>query len=168
LFSAHQFGHNKQQQRRSQPKRCDRCWRCRSARKVSPVTSRWVPQGMPNAPGQTAGSGSLSAATRCTGSAALPTWRRRSNRFYDPIGTGPAFGVPVQCPHHADAREHRRATKFGYQDQAFHCCLPFWRLMLGLRQFCDVTPGVLERGDLAPERQGYRIVKGPFPIPPLA
>src|SRR5260370_38691287 len=38
---------------------------------------------MPNAPDQSAGSGSLSAATRCTGSPALPTWRGRSNRSHD-------------------------------------------------------------------------------------
>ena len=46
--------------------------------------------------------------------------------------------VAVQCPHDADAREHRRATLRRHQDQGLHGRLPFHSLMLGLRQLGKV------------------------------
>jgi hypothetical protein len=44
------------------------------------------------------------------------------------------FDVPVQCPEHADASEHGRAAKGGYQDQGFHYRLPFGGLVVGFRK----------------------------------
>jgi hypothetical protein len=65
------------------------------------------------------------------------------------IGIEYALDVAIQCPQHADARKHCRPVLFGDQDQAFHGCLPLWRLVLGPRKLRDVIAGVLERDKLA-------------------
>jgi hypothetical protein len=43
--------------------------------------------------------------------------------------------TPVQCPHHADPREHRWPVMFGDQQQRFHRRLPFLGIVFRLRQF---------------------------------
>jgi hypothetical protein len=52
--------------------------------------------------------------------------------------------MTAQRPHHADAREHRRAAERRYQDQGFHRRLPFRRRVFGLRKLGDVGAGVFE------------------------
>jgi hypothetical protein len=64
-----------------------------------------------------------------------------------------ALLIPVQRPHHADTRQHRRAATRD-DHQGLHCCLPFRRAALGLGQFGDVVAGVLQRDELAAVRQG--------------
>jgi hypothetical protein len=54
-----------------------------------------------------------------------------------PIWIKHPLDVPVQRPHHAYAREHRRATQLGNQYQRFHRSLPFNGVVLGLRQLGD-------------------------------
>ena len=79
-----------------------------------------------------------------------------TTRYFLPAffrGTGGAAGsggpACVQGAHHADAGEHCRTASFRNEDQSFHRCLPFRRLVLGLRQLRDVDPGILERDELA-------------------
>jgi hypothetical protein len=49
--------------------------------------------------------------------------------------------APVQGPHDADARKHRRAT-MRCQHQGFHCRKPFWRFLFGLWDLGYVIAGV--------------------------
>jgi hypothetical protein len=49
------------------------------------------------------------------------------------IGIKYAFDVPVQRPHDANPREHRRSARRRDQDQGFRCSLPFRRRVLSLR-----------------------------------
>jgi hypothetical protein len=71
--------------------------------------------------------------------------------------------APVQCPHDADASEHRWPSERSDQDQGFHRRLPFHGLVLGLRQLGDVVAGVLKRDQQAAAGQRYRIVERSFP-----
>ena len=71
--------------------------------------------------------------------------------------------VAIECPHHADARHHRRAVLFSDQDQAFHRCLPFRRFVFCLWQLGDVGPGVLQGDEPVAVRQHNRIVEATLP-----
>ncbi len=71
--------------------------------------------------------------------------------------------VAVQCPHDADAREHRWPARRRDQDQGFHRGLPFLRVVLGLGKFRDVPAGVLERDELTAARQLDRILEPSLP-----
>jgi hypothetical protein len=73
------------------------------------------------------------------------------------------FDVPAQCPHDADARQHRRAVAFRDQDQGLHCGLPFGAGVLGLRELGDIIAGILERDELATARQQDRVFERTFP-----
>ena len=74
--------------------------------------------------------------------------------------------VTIQCLHDADPRQHRRPARRRDQDQGLHRCLPFRRLVLGLRKFRDVVAGILERDELATVRQRDRLVEGAGPTLP--
>ena len=80
-----------------------------------------------------------------------------------------AASAPDQaCPWFNALMTPMRANIVGPPDvatriNAFHCNLPFRRLVLGLRQFRDVAPGSFERDKLAPARQRNRIIEATFP-----
>ncbi|MDH2407073.1 hypothetical protein QCM77_45790, partial [Bradyrhizobium sp. SSUT18] len=67
--------------------------------------------------------------------------------------------MAVQCPHDADPREHRRAAKIGYQHQRLDGGLPFWRIMLALRQLRDEGGGIVRGDQLAAIRQRDGIIE---------
>ncbi len=67
--------------------------------------------------------------------------------------------VPIDSPHHADARVHEQVAAFGGADQATDRCLPFLDILLSLRQACDVVAGVAQTHQLAPTRQQDRIIE---------
>jgi hypothetical protein len=71
--------------------------------------------------------------------------------------------VPVQCPHDADARKHRRTVERRDQDQGFHCSLPFRRCVFDLRKSCNVVAGVLKRDQRATAGQGDWLIKDARP-----
>ena len=74
-----------------------------------------------------------------------------------------ALDVPIDRPHDADAREHRRAAERRHQDQSFHGCLPFRSLVNGVRKLGDVIAGRLApsahrgKADLIPKRQNVQV-----------
>jgi hypothetical protein len=49
------------------------------------------------------------------------------------------------------------------EDQGFHRRLPLRSRVLRFRQLGDVGAGVLQRDELAPARQRYRIIERPVP-----
>jgi hypothetical protein len=49
----------------------------------------------------------------------------------------PSLDMPVQRPHDANPREHRRAARRRHQDQGIYCVLPFRLIRFGLRERCD-------------------------------
>jgi hypothetical protein len=57
------------------------------------------------------------------------------------IGIEYSLDVPIQRPHDADARKHRRAVIVDDQEHRFDRGLPFLEVLFGL--------GVLERDELA-------------------
>ncbi len=57
--------------------------------------------------------------------------------------------VTVQCPQHADPRQHRRAAALGDQDQSLHRCLPMLALSLGRRQRQDVDTSIAQASKFA-------------------
>jgi hypothetical protein len=59
-----------------------------------------------------------------------------------------ALDVAVQCPHDADACEHRRAAERRDQDQRLHGGLPLRSFVLGLRKLGDVGASILKRDQL--------------------
>jgi hypothetical protein len=72
--------------------------------------------------------------------------------------------VPVQRPHDADPREHRRAAvAFGDEDQGFNGSLPLLDLLFGLRQVLDISGGILEGDELAALGRRDWIVERPVP-----
>jgi hypothetical protein len=80
------------------------------------------------------------------------------------IGIKLANDVQVQCPHDANAREHRRPAVRRDQDQGLHRRLPLRGGVLGLRQLGDEIPGVLQRDELAAVRRHNRIVEATLPV----
>ena len=50
-----------------------------------------------------------------------------------PVSIEHALDVTVQCPRHADAREHRITAALGDQQQRLHRRLPFFGIMLRAR-----------------------------------
>jgi hypothetical protein len=83
----------------------------------------------------------------------LTSDRLRTSRSNDPA---PDSTLP---PEYWDAvlREPRD------KHQHFHCRLPLWRFVLGLRKLGDIVAGVLECHKLAPARQVDRIFERAFP-----
>jgi hypothetical protein len=79
------------------------------------------------------------------------------------IGIEYPFLVPVQRPHKADPRQHRRSAARCDEHRGFHRVLPFRRGMLGLWKLGDVVAGVLERHKLAAAGQVDRVVESPLP-----
>jgi hypothetical protein len=79
------------------------------------------------------------------------------------IGIKLADDVPVQCPHDANPREHRRPAQRRDQDQGLHRRLPFRGFVLDLWQLRDEGAGVLQRDELATAGQRDRMIEGPFP-----
>src|SRR6266404_1051528 len=73
------------------------------------------------------------------------------------------FAVTVHSPHDADPSKHRWTALLCHEDQAFHCCLPFWGRMIGLRELGDVGPGILQRDERATAGQRDRFVELAFP-----
>jgi hypothetical protein len=49
--------------------------------------------------------------------------------------------------------------------KGFHRVLPFRGLVFGLREFCDVATGVLQRDKFATTRERYLIFERSFPTP---
>ena len=68
--------------------------------------------------------------------------------------------VPVQRPHDADPREHRRPAVCRHQDQGLHRRLPILGFVLGLRQLRDVLAGNLKGDELATAGKLDRLVEG--------
>ena len=54
------------------------------------------------------------------------------------------LNVPIDSPHHADARVHEQVAAFGGADQATDRCLPFLDILLSPRQACDVVAGIAQ------------------------
>jgi hypothetical protein len=81
------------------------------------------------------------------------------------IGIKHPLDVAVQCPHDTDTCEHRWSSERRHQDQGFHGRLPLRGLMIGLRERCDVSAGILERDELTAARELDRIIKRSFPAP---
>jgi hypothetical protein len=79
------------------------------------------------------------------------------------IGIEHPLDVPVQGPHDADARKHRRPAERHHQDQGFHRCLPLSGRVLGFRELRDVIAGILQRDELAAAGQRDGLVEWPFP-----
>jgi hypothetical protein len=75
----------------------------------------------------------------------------------------PAFDVPIERPHHADARMHQEIAAFCSADQTRDSSLPFLKVLLSLRQLHDVIGSVLEDYELVPLGQRDRIVEWPLP-----
>jgi hypothetical protein len=71
--------------------------------------------------------------------------------------------VPIDGPHHADARVHEQVAAFGGADQATDRCLPFLDILLSPRQACDGVAGIAQSHQLAPTRQQDRIIQGVGP-----
>jgi hypothetical protein len=67
--------------------------------------------------------------------------------------------VPIDSPHHADARVHEQVAAFGGADQATDRCLPFLDILLSLGQACDVVADIAQTNQLAPTRQQDRIIE---------
>jgi hypothetical protein len=80
-----------------------------------------------------------------------------------PVGVEHPRDVPVQSPHHADARMHQEVAAFGGADQAVDSSLLVGMVLLCLGQLHDVGGGILERDKLATVRQRDRFVKRPPP-----
>jgi len=80
-----------------------------------------------------------------------------------PLRVEHALDVAVQCSHHTNPCEHRRAARGRDQDQRLHCCLPLRGLMLVFRKPRDEFAGVLEGDELATAGQRDRIVETPLP-----
>jgi hypothetical protein len=72
--------------------------------------------------------------------------------------------VPIECPHHSNARHHGGAIELDDQEQGLDRGLPFLKMLLDLGKLLDVFGGVLERNELATARQGNGIVEGAKPI----
>jgi hypothetical protein len=62
------------------------------------------------------------------------------------IGVEYPLDVPVQRPHDADAREHRRAVLFRLPGSGIHRGLPLWHAVIGFRELGDVGASVF-KGD---------------------
>jgi hypothetical protein len=72
--------------------------------------------------------------------------------------------LAIERTHHADAGEHRRATKIGHKHQCLDGGLPFRRIMLALRQLGDEGGGMVQRNQFAAIVQQDRIVESPLPV----
>jgi hypothetical protein len=68
-----------------------------------------------------------------------------------------ALDVPVDRSHDTYPREHRRPVTFCNQHQRCHCSLPFFGIVLCLRQFRDVERGIAEGDQSFAARQHNRI-----------
>jgi hypothetical protein len=64
-----------------------------------------------------------------------------------------ALDVPVERPHDADPRQHRRPATCRDEYEGLHRGLPLWRLVLGLGKLRDVAAGVLECDQRSAARQ---------------
>jgi hypothetical protein len=82
-----------------------------------------------------------------------------------PVGIEHAFDVPVQRPHDADPRKHRRPARRRNQDQRFHGRLPFRGFVLGFGKLGNVGSSILQGDELATAGQWDWFVKGPAPSP---
>ena len=71
--------------------------------------------------------------------------------------------VTTESSRHPYPRKHRRPAFRRDQDQGFHRCQPFRRLVLGLRQLGDLGPGILERHELAAAGKRDRFVECSLP-----
>jgi hypothetical protein len=71
--------------------------------------------------------------------------------------------MPVQCPHDADACHHGRTAMFDNKEQRFDRGLPLRELLFGLREFLDISGGVLEGDELPAAWQRDWIVERTFP-----
>jgi hypothetical protein len=81
-----------------------------------------------------------------------------------PIRVELANDVTVQSLHDADRGEHCwPGLRLRDQDQGLNGGLPFLDLLFCLRQFLDISGGILQRDELATTGQRYRIVERPFP-----
>jgi hypothetical protein len=80
-----------------------------------------------------------------------------------PIGIKLADDLPVQRPHDANPRKHRRAAGRRDQDQGLHCRLPVRGFVLGFRKLRNVLAGVLQRDELAAAGQWNWFVEKTFP-----
>jgi hypothetical protein len=108
------------------------------------------------------------ASYRCSEAGAIMVYRSRASFRFPPmmvfaIGIKLPDSVPVQGLHDADPREHRWPAERHDQDQGFHSCLPFRRLVLGLREPRNVIAGILECDELAAGGKRDRIL---FEAPP--
>ena len=59
---------------------------------------------------------------------------------------------------------HHEVPALGGADQAAGRGLPFLKILFSLRQFHDVTGGVLEGNELASAGKRNRIIEGPLPV----
>jgi hypothetical protein len=60
--------------------------------------------------------------------------------------------VPIERPHHANARHHCWPVELDDQEQGFDRGLPFLEILLGFRQAGDVVAGIAQSQQLAPTR----------------
>jgi hypothetical protein len=65
----------------------------------------------------------------------------------------------VQCPHDADASEHRGAAKLDHQYQRLDGGLPFWQGGLVRRQRCGIVGRVAKNDELSAAGQRDRLLE---------
>jgi hypothetical protein len=70
------------------------------------------------------------------------------------IGIELTHGGTVQCPHDADAREHRWAVMFDDQEHRLDRGLSLLELLFGLGQLLDIPGSFLEGDELAAAAAG--------------
>jgi hypothetical protein len=75
------------------------------------------------------------------------------------IGIELALDVPIQRPHDADPRKHRRPAQRRDQHQRFHGGLPLRGHVFGLRELGDVGASVHQGDEPLPIRQRDRVLK---------
>jgi hypothetical protein len=73
------------------------------------------------------------------------------------------LNMPIERPHHADARMHQKVAAFRGHEKRLDGCLPFFQILFGLRKLHDIIGSVLEGDDLTAISQHNRIVERSFP-----
>ena len=81
---------------------------------------------------------SLMSALPVNAGTPAPPMRMLSRRSEHPLN------VPIDSPHHVDARVHEVVAAFSGADQATDRCLPFLDILLSLRQACDVVARIAQ------------------------
>jgi hypothetical protein len=74
-----------------------------------------------------------------------------------------ADAAAVQCPHDAEANEHRGAAELDHQYQRLNGGLLFWQGGLVRRERCDIVVRVAKNDELSAAGQRNRLLEFPAP-----